>query len=108
MARKPSVTSLICLLTSFCVSVIASSFSLHDDFSHFVPACAEQCFLSFILVNYQVSECGRTPPLACLCSLRGASGLTVGEGALQCLTAELSIGFCSDHEVTRKLTKPWN
>ncbi len=65
-----------------------------SDTIAFIPACARGCFASFLDVNYAASTCGPSPSLACLCGRVGLSGFTLGEGALQCITAETSIGSC--------------
>lgn len=69
---------------------------LRDDISAFIPACAEQCLVSFLAVNYaRGDDTDRHLSLDFVCAHRGRSGYTVGEGALQCLTGERNVGFCS-------------
>ncbi|KAJ4159868.1 uncharacterized protein LMH87_007806 [Akanthomyces muscarius] len=69
---------------------------LRDDISAFIPACAEQCLVSFLTVNYaRGDDTDRNLSLDFVCANRGRSGYTVGEGALQCLTGERNVGFCS-------------
>src|SRR5690348_8307481 len=50
-----------------------------------VPECAVTCVQSFVRNNYKLSSCIDTPSLRLLCTQRTLSGLTIGEGALQCL-----------------------
>ncbi|GAB0133480.1 hypothetical protein EsDP_00001887 [Epichloe bromicola] len=71
------------------------------ELSHFVPACAEDCFTSFLQANYGL-ERGREkiPSLQELCSTDGETGFTVGEGAVQCIAAEKSIDGCSDTDAS--------
>ncbi|KAH6968485.1 hypothetical protein DER45DRAFT_532139 [Fusarium avenaceum] len=78
----------------FCVTAVLAT-NLSNDFSRLIPSCAEECFASFLNVNYAPDSCTGRPLLDCLCSRRGASGFTLGEGAMQCISAERSIGFCS-------------
>jgi hypothetical protein len=73
---------------------------LRLEISNFIPGCAQQCFRSFLAVNYGLNPCGRLPSLQCLCRRRGAAGFTVSEGALQCITAERLVGSCSHFEAS--------
>lgn len=112
MAREPSslfpflrlILLLLCV-TSAASAAASTTVSLSSDFSSIIPSCAQECFLSFVAVNYPDidDECGSTPSLQCLCSRAGASGFTIGEGAVQCITAEKAIGFCSRLEASGKL-----
>jgi hypothetical protein len=86
----------------FCVTAVLAT-NLPNDFSRLIPSCAEECFASFLNVNYVLDSCTGRPLLDCLCSRRGASGFTLGEGAMQCISAERSIGFCSILEANGKL-----
>lgn len=104
MARGPPICGLLWLLTLSYV-VAAASLSLGKGLS-FIPACAEECFLSFVAVNYGFAGCGKTPSKECLCTHESTSGFTVGEGALQCITAERSIGFCSSDDAPSKCYRP--
>ena len=72
----------------------ASSVTLSNDITSSVPACALQCFESFIDVNYTPGTCGSSPSLQCLCAYNGSQGFTLGEGAVQCLIAEDKQGGC--------------
>lgn len=99
MAKEPPIFGLLWLFTLSYV-VAASSLSLGTGLSQFIPACAEQCFLSFVNVNYGVSTCGNQPSRECLCTHASASGFTIGEGAVQCITAERAIEFCSINEAS--------
>ncbi|KAF4975361.1 hypothetical protein FZEAL_7845 [Fusarium zealandicum] len=64
--------------------------------SSLIPGCAEECLLSFLSVNYASTGCAGKLTLDCMCSRIGATGFTLGEGAFQCISAERSIGYCSD------------
>jgi CFEM domain len=72
----------------------------------FVPACAEQCVASFVQVNYEGTDCGEGASLQCLCSTRGNTQFTLGEGVVQCITTERGFGQCSDRAASRKITGP--
>ena len=50
-----------------------------------VPECAINCLQSFVLNNYQSHDCGITANLNLLCTTQTISGLTIGEGSLQCV-----------------------
>ena len=50
-----------------------------------VPICAQGCLESFISSNFPSSSCGTPPDFSCLCVSSSASGLTIGEGGLECL-----------------------
>ncbi|KAF4948476.1 hypothetical protein FGADI_9601 [Fusarium gaditjirri] len=78
----------------FCVNVVLAT-NISNEFSSFIPSCAGECFASFLNTNYAQDVCTGKPLLDCLCSRRGASGFTLGEGAMQCISAERSIGYCS-------------
>ncbi|EFQ29070.1 uncharacterized protein GLRG_04214 [Colletotrichum graminicola M1.001] len=96
MAPKPLlwILSLI-LLASF---TTATTFNLSSEITRFVPSCARECFRSHLSANYAISTCGSAPSLQCLCAIAGFSGLTIGEGAVQCIVAEKSIGFCRESD----------
>ncbi|KFA77052.1 hypothetical protein S40288_07478 [Stachybotrys chartarum IBT 40288] len=99
MAIKPSLASALLYLSSL-LSGCAAQPVIRDEIAALIPECASVCFRSFVHVNYGTTTCGRTPSLQCLCSRRGASSFTVGEGALQCISAERAIGFCSSDEAS--------
>ncbi|KAB8290156.1 hypothetical protein EYC80_011025 [Monilinia laxa] len=58
-------------------------------------SCAQVCFQSFVEDNFPSSVCGETPTLNCLCENGSRSTYTVGEGAVQCIMSEASVGFCN-------------
>ena len=58
-----------------------------------LPLCAQGCLESFIASNFPSSPCGTPPDFSCLCVSSSASGLTIGEGGLECLYSE-----CPDYE----------
>ncbi|KAJ9421940.1 hypothetical protein QL093DRAFT_2081858 [Fusarium oxysporum] len=86
----------------FCVTVVLAT-NISNEFSSFIPSCAGECFASFLNVNYAQGVCTGKPLLDCLCSRRGASGFTLGEGAMQCISAERSIGYCSIVEASDRV-----
>jgi hypothetical protein len=91
------------LLSAATLPAPASALFLAADISRYVPSCARTCVLSFIEVNYDEDTCDtKTPGLDCLCGVRGPSGFTLGEGAVQCIVAERQIGFCSENEAPRE------
>ncbi|KAL4725316.1 hypothetical protein ACLX1H_007463 [Fusarium chlamydosporum] len=83
----------------FCVTAVLAT-NVPNEFSSFIPSCAAECFASFLNVNYVLDACTGRPLLDCLCSRRGSLGFTLGEGAMQCVSAERSIGFCSTVEAS--------
>lgn len=76
---------------------------LSREVASFVPSCAEPCLLSFLAANYNVSGCGSLPSLRCLCSTVGLTEFTLGEGAVQCITAERRFGSCPDNVANSEL-----
>ncbi|KAH7148649.1 hypothetical protein EDB81DRAFT_469889 [Dactylonectria macrodidyma] len=95
MAKRPSFFASLWLSTLL-YTTATLAYNLSTAISNFIPSCAEDCFNSFLYVSYGTSRCMPDPTLQCLCSRVGAGGFTLGEGALQCIIAEKSIGFCSD------------
>ena len=55
-----------------------------------VSTCAIGCIQQFVLDNYSFSQCSLTDSLTNLCTQETSSGLTIGEGSLQCLLAKCS------------------
>ncbi|OHE92956.1 hypothetical protein CORC01_11749 [Colletotrichum orchidophilum] len=96
MALKPILWTLSLTLSASLTA--ATSFNLSSEITRFVPTCARECFRSHLSANYDINTCGSAPSLQCLCANVGFSGLTIGEGALQCIVAEKSIGFCRDSD----------
>lgn len=96
MAAAPRVY-ILCFLTTLARAVCAS-LRLTEQVSSFIPTCAQPCFISFVEVNYGGLGCGDRPSLQCLCSTRGNTEFTLGEGAAQCLSAEKQFGSCADDE----------
>lgn len=87
-------SSLLLLIYAFSTCVNADFF-LPSEVTNFIPACAQVCFYSFIEDNFPTSVCGDTPALNCLCENESKSSYTVGEGAVQCIISEASVGFCN-------------
>lgn len=52
-----------------------------------VPSCALNCLQVFIANNYSNLDCSVTANLNLLCTTKTVSGLTIGEGALQCVVS---------------------
>lgn len=80
----------------------ATAFSLSSDITKFIPSCAIGCFESFLDANFAADVCSTSPTLDCLCTHNGATGFTVGEGAVQCIIGEENVGACTGSEVTRE------
>lgn len=77
----------------------AATSNLRNDIFAVVPACAQQCVLSFLSVNFDAGSMdGMGVTLDSICATDSRSGFTLGEGAMQCLTAEKSVGSCSEQE----------
>jgi hypothetical protein len=70
--------------------------NLTAELADVIPACAEDCFISFITVNYDLERGQKIPSLEKLCSTDGETGFTAGEGAVQCIAAERRVGGCSN------------
>ncbi|KAK2007535.1 hypothetical protein LZ32DRAFT_662779 [Colletotrichum eremochloae] len=96
MALKPLLWTLSLVLSA--TSTTATPFNLSSEITRFVPSCARECFRSHLSANYALTTCGSAPSFQCLCANIGFSGLTIGEGAVQCIVAEKSIGFCRESD----------
>ncbi|KAI0440221.1 hypothetical protein F4803DRAFT_484887 [Xylaria telfairii] len=97
MARKPSFIQFLIWTSS--IPIAASRYvGLGGDITSLVPTCAQSCLESFITSNYPTIDCGTDFTLPCLCPVQSLSGLTVGEGALQCLFGYLQIGQCNEED----------
>ncbi|KAI9643845.1 hypothetical protein NHQ30_007196 [Ciborinia camelliae] len=92
MAMLPSSLLLLIYAFSTCVN---AELSIPSQVTSFIPTCAQVCFESFIQDNFPASVCGDTPTLNCLCENGSKSTYTVGEGAVQCIISEASVGFCN-------------
>ncbi|KAF4965471.1 hypothetical protein FSARC_6738 [Fusarium sarcochroum] len=88
-------------LMFYATAVLATNLS--SEFASFIPSCAEECFASFLNVNYSPNSCAGDSQLDCLCSRVGITGFTLGEGAMQCISAELSTGYCSIVEASDRV-----
>ncbi|EYB25862.1 hypothetical protein FG05_13702 [Fusarium graminearum] len=87
----------------FCVTAVLAATNVPNEFSSFIPSCAAECFASFLNVNYVLDTCTGRHLLDCLCPRIGALGFTLGEGAMQCISAERSIGLCSTVEASERV-----
>ena len=81
----------------------AVSAKLPHDLAAKIPPCAQQCVQSFVNVNYNDAQ---RDSLRDLCVHNGASGFTLGEGAMQCLEALAISGHCSGSDASRELNPP--
>lgn len=81
------------LLIPWALAGPASTESLTPILAQEVPTCAQGCLESFIASNFPSSPCGTPPDFTCLCVSSSASGLTIGEGGLECLYSE-----CPDYD----------
>ncbi|KAI1773383.1 hypothetical protein F4818DRAFT_107768 [Hypoxylon cercidicola] len=97
MAFKPLPHHLIwiLILVGFTAGV-----ELGDDIANLVPPCARPCLESFIIGNYPSTDCTQNPTLQCLCVEQSKRGYTLGEGALQCISAEAQRGVCTISDVS--------
>lgn len=102
MAFKPLLYLTLWASAATCASAATSSLS--NDITSFVPACAVDCFQSFISTNYDGAGCGSSPTLQCLCQKTGSSGFTIGEGGVQCLVAEINRKSCLGTDASREWT----
>ena len=71
------------------------SICLPSDLLAAVPDCAANCLLDFALTNYQDNTCPFTSSLTYLCTSTTSSGLTIGEGSIQCIVSR-----CTGDELT--------
>ncbi|KAF6221311.1 hypothetical protein HO133_002166 [Letharia lupina] len=81
------------LLIPWTLAGPASMGSLTPTLAQVIPPCAQECLVSFITTNFPSSSCGTPPDSDCLCISSSASGLTIGEGGLECLYSE-----CPDYD----------
>ena len=61
-----------------------STVSLSPYLANVIPTCAHSCVESYIVENFHSTACRDQQDLKCLCTSKTTSGLTLGEGALQC------------------------
>jgi hypothetical protein len=100
MASKPRLFFAIWTVAATYAS--AATPTLPSEITGLIPSCALDCFQSFVSSNYDTSGCGISPSLSCLCQKTGTSGFTMGEGAVQCLVAEISRASCRGDDTSRK------
>jgi hypothetical protein len=89
---------LLLLLHILSIRATTVSYTLTSEITKFIPSCAQECFKSFLDVNFLSTTCSTTPTLDCLCSHNSTSGYTAGEGAVQCIISEVNIGFCKGND----------
>jgi hypothetical protein len=58
-----------------------------------VPDCAVSCIASFASSNYPGATCANTTDINFLCTQPNTSGLTIGEGSVQCV-----VSFCTGQD----------
>lgn len=75
------------LLIPWTLAGLVSTASLTPYLAEVIPSCAQACLESFITDNFPASSCGIPPIFGCLCVSDSTSGLTIGEGSLQCLAS---------------------
>lgn len=104
LASQPfrRLTLLLCITTTL-VGVAHAQAATADptiskEMLNFVPTCAQSCFQAFIVANFGGSGCGNSPSMSCLCTKTGASGHTIGEGAMACVVAEGQRGICGGED----------
>lgn len=96
-----------CFLVWILIQVgFTAGVELGDDIKNVVPPCAQPCLESFIIGNYPSTECTQNPTLQCLCVEQSNTGYTLGEGALQCISAEAQRGVCTKDNVSGKYMDP--
>ncbi|RBQ85961.1 hypothetical protein VDGD_00147 [Verticillium dahliae] len=100
MVTKP-LASLFWTFALFSIAIAADQFKFTGHLARFVPNCASGCLVSFLNDNFAETSCDTTTSLECLCAETGTSGFTIGEGAVQCIEAEQSIGSCAAGEIDR-------
>ncbi|KAJ3463141.1 hypothetical protein MRS44_007927 [Fusarium solani] len=100
MARRPFFFPSPWLIF-YTTAVLAAS--LPSEAGRYIPSCAEECFASFLSVNYASTGCDSNLTMDCMCSRIGATGFTLGEGAMQCISAERSVGYCSEREASDRV-----
>ena len=98
----PLVSLLLLLWTT--IPAVTAALDLSGDILQPVPSCAQSCFTTFVNIDFTSSSCSSSPSLQCLCSQTGARGFTLGEMAVQCIFAEVTVGRCSLDETNRKRT----
>ena len=81
------------LLIPWTLAGPASTASLTPFLAQVIPTCAQGCLESFIASNFPSSSCGTPSDFDCLCVSSSTSGLTIGEGGLECLFSE-----CPDYD----------
>jgi len=92
-------TPFLCLILSWSATLVpVAAHGVSSDILNFVPDCAQTCFESYIVNNFDLSGCGNSAGLQCLCRQTGLTGHTIGEGAVACIVAEGSRGSCQGQD----------
>ncbi|EXJ77199.1 hypothetical protein A1O3_10357 [Capronia epimyces CBS 606.96] len=79
----------------------ATNVCLPQSLLSIVPECAVACIQNFASANYPGSTCSAISDINFLCTQENRSGLTIGEGSLQCV-----VSFCTGQELVN--TKVYN
>lgn len=101
LSLASTVTALFALFTAVSSAHLLDSKST-QDVPAIIPPCAQECFRSFLLANFQGARCSSDSAFECICEQTGSSGFTAGEGAVQCLVAAKSLGICFGTDASRK------
>src|SRR5689334_17568633 len=99
VAHTP-VLCLILLWTTTLMAACADAQTISSDILNAVPSCAQTCFETYILANFDLNECATQSALQCLCRQTGRTGHTIGEGAVACIAAEASRGVCTGSDAS--------
>ncbi|KAB5577592.1 hypothetical protein GE09DRAFT_1260286 [Coniochaeta sp. 2T2.1] len=100
MAHKPLLRFATWTAAVTCAG--AATIALPSEITNLVPSCALDCLQSFVSNNYGAAGCGTSPSFPCLCQNTGSSGFTIGEGAVQCLVAEISRKACDGGDASQE------
>lgn len=77
---------LYAVLTAYLWIGALSTVSVTVEAAYLIPACAQECFQSFVSKNFPLSTCDPSD-LSCFCASDSVSGYTIAEGALICLVS---------------------
>ena len=91
-----------------------STTCLSPYLSSVIPTCAHPCLKSFIAISFPPSICRNQQDHNCLCTSNSETGLTLGEGAFECvavacegesaLTLSVAYGVCLGVESAKPMT----
>ena len=75
------------------------SICIPDSLVAALPSCAVSCIETFVDVQYSEATCGEKQSLDFLCTTPNNSGLTIGEGGLQCIFSDCTGSALGDIQV---------